>query len=152
MIATGLGPKTKYGQGKLERVKGSAATYAQGKLNPFVGAGVELIAQSNFFGQPLPWSSDKGSKSHPRLTWAQYLGSKAPIPVAEGVRTFAETAHEQGMPDSQIHAYLKAAVSMAGGALGVAVQPDKLSKEDKIEANKKAQHEAALEWDKTHPQ
>jgi hypothetical protein len=96
------------------------------KLSPFAGDIAEGFSGTDMLGRPLPWSSVKPSAGKEKLSWSDYLETKLPIPVAEGMKTFNEAAKEQGMPKSTLDKFLEAViVGGAAGTTGAKVGPDK---------------------------
>lgn len=95
------------------------------KLSPAAGDVVEGFSGTDMLGNPLPWSSVKATATKPKLTWSEYLSTKLPIPLAEGIKTFNDAAKEQGMPKSTLDKYLEALlIGGLTGTTGGKIGPD----------------------------
>lgn len=103
--------------------------YARGKLSPFASPIVDLLAQSDYQGRPLPFSSDRmptylRKRGVQKWTWPEYAVDKlAPIPAEEAIR---EVWKSQGMNDDQVDKYLRAlAVFVVAGGTGARLNEDR---------------------------
>lgn len=95
------------------------------KLSPAAGDVVEGMSGTDMMGNPLPWSSVKPTAAKPRLSWSEYLSTKLPIPIAEGIKTFNDAAKEQGMPKSTLDNILEGfLIGGLTGTTGGKVGPD----------------------------
>lgn len=110
-----------------------AGQYLRGKLSPFAGQVVNVAAQSDFQGRPLPWSKDRvpaylRARGVKRYSWGEYAAQEfTPIPVSEAIR---EVWASQGMNESQIETWLKAiTVGAVAGATGARIVRDYPKKE-----------------------
>lgn len=82
----------------------TALRYGVGKLAPFYGDVAEGILRHDYNGNTMPWSDAKPLHNYNhKLTWEEYAESKLPLPVAEGFKTFYESAHANGMTKNQIN-------------------------------------------------
>lgn len=98
---------------------------ASNKLSPAAADVAELFSGTDNNGNSLPWSSVKPSASREKLTWAEYFESKTPIFLAEGFKTFNESAKENGMPSATLNNYLEGVVvGVLSGTTGAHIQPD----------------------------
>lgn len=102
------------------------------KLSPFAGDIKEGFSGTDMVGNPLPWSSVKPAAGKEKLGWSDYLETKLPIPIAEGFKTFNESAKDKGMPKGTLDDYLQA-VLIGGltGTTGAKVSPEPQPKEVK---------------------
>ena len=103
--------------------------YARGKLSPFAQPIVDVAAQSDFMGRPLPFSTDRvpaylRRQGIGRWTWNQYLTQQfAPIPAEEAVR---EVWQSERMKESDMQKYIKAvSVFFLSGGTGIRLQEDR---------------------------
>jgi hypothetical protein len=95
------------------------------KLSPAAGDVVEGFSGTDMMGNPLPWSSVKPTANKPRLSWSDYLSTKLPIPLAEGIKTFSDAAKEQGMPKSTLDKVLEGfLIGGLTGTTGGKIGPD----------------------------
>lgn len=95
------------------------------KLSPAAGDLAELFSGTDMMGNPLPWSSVKPAKGKEALTWDEYLTTKLPIPLAEGIKTFTESAKENGMPEAKLNDYLQGTiVGILTGTTGAKISPE----------------------------
>lgn len=77
--------------------------YGIGKLSPFYGNVVETATRHDYNGNTLPWSDAKPlHKFNHKLSWSEYISSKAPLPVAEGFKTFYDQANQQGIGKNKL--------------------------------------------------
>lgn len=100
------------------------------KLSPAAGDVVEGFSGTDMLGNPLPWSSVKPTATKPRLSWSEYMSTKLPIPIAEGIKTFNDAAKEQGMPkttlDNILEGFLIGGLTgTTGGKIGPDYSPEK---------------------------
>jgi low affinity Fe/Cu permease len=86
------------------------------KLSPAAGDVAEGITGTDAIGNPLPWSSVKPSAGKGKETWSDYFVNKAPIPLSEGIKTFTESAKENGMSEPLLNRIIEGII--VGGAAG----------------------------------
>jgi flavin-binding protein dodecin len=89
--------KELYGATKTEAIRNQLARYAEYKADPALGLGIEQITRQDVFGRPIPWSNEPGTKSKPKYTYPEYIGSKGPIFLGGGVRDIYESLREKGL-------------------------------------------------------
>lgn len=95
------------------------------KLNPAAGDIEEGFSGTDMMGNPLPWSSVKAAAGKEKLSWSDYLSTKLPIPIAEGIKTFSDAAKENGMPKDELDNYLQAfLIGALTGTTGAKIGPD----------------------------
>lgn len=88
---------------EVETTGKTALKYGIGKLSPFYGDVAEAALRHDYNGNTLPWSSAKPlNKFNHKLSWEEYASSKLPLPVAEGFKSFYESAQENGMSKDKI--------------------------------------------------
>jgi hypothetical protein len=134
-----VGGKDKYGNYKTPDQKDAETLGQQIRFSLSPGAGIvwDLVTGKTAMGRPLPfYKGQKATKKHPRYTPLEYLGSKGPIPLAEGLDVFVEGMRESGMKDPEIVDYLNnsleaVGVAAAAGVIGIKVKPSKEKKEGK---------------------
>jgi len=100
-------------------------------LSPAAGIVWDFTTGKTAMGRPLPgYKGQKATRKHPRYTIPEYIGSKGPIPLAEGLDVFVEGMRESGMKDPQIVDYLNNSLKAVGtaaaaGIIGIKVKPSK---------------------------
>jgi hypothetical protein len=99
--------------------------YGMGKVTPAVERGQELLFGQNWRGQPVPWSSDKGTKKNPRLDWGEYAGSIGPIPLEGPIGYVYEHLKQNGASSKDAMSITKGLIITGLGATGVHVQEEK---------------------------
>jgi hypothetical protein len=99
--------------------------YGMAKLTPSLETGLELLHKQNWRGQPVPWSSEKGTKHNPRLTWGEYAGSHAPIPLEGPIKYVYDHLKQNGASSMDAMAITKGLIITGLGATGVHVQEEK---------------------------
>ena len=87
-----------------------------GRQNPVWDAVQEAIfGQDVGTGRPTPFPGITGkteeTKSHPRIGWVEYFGTKIPIPAANYVHEFYDEATSHGMPPQTAVEWIKLMVS-----------------------------------------
>ncbi len=113
----------------------TAGNYVRGKLSPFAAFGVDVASQSDMFGKPLPFSSDKVPKNvrergEGRYSYPEYLSETfLPIPAEAAIK---EVWSNQGIPENDQNRYLNALLTGAvEGGTGA-----RLSSSQKVKPNK----------------
>jgi hypothetical protein len=91
-----------------------ATEYTRGKLSPFASFATDVTSQSDMFGRPLPYSSDKVPARLRRdgigpYTYGEYAAQQfTPIPMSEAIR---EIWKKQGMDETMIDHWIKGLTS-----------------------------------------
>ncbi len=70
--------------------------YARGKAAPLYSKLADLAFQSDFNGNPLPWSKDKPQAGRHTLSGLEYALQFAPLPIAEAANVTYQSAQETG--------------------------------------------------------
>jgi hypothetical protein len=117
---------------KQEYLGQLASDYAFSKLTPTIGLGKELFTGEAFPHRPLPWSPEKGTKSQPKMGWAEYGLTHAPILATNPARYFFDQLRKGGMSAFDSAAIMKGLILSVVGATGLHVTAEK-------EAAKRAQ-------------
>ena len=99
--------------------------YAEGKATPLYGLGKELVTGHDFFGRPLPWSSDKGTPKKPPVSWGEYAWSKAPIPLTGGAKYVYEQLRKAGASVMDASMWMRAAM-ISGVSATTGVEPKEI--------------------------
>jgi hypothetical protein len=102
--------------------------YVAGKLTPTIGLVKELGFGQNWRGQPVPWSSDKGTKRNQRLTWTEFAGEHAPIPLEGPIGYFYNHLKQNGASSMDAMTITKGLIMSGVGATGVHVQEEPQAK------------------------
>jgi len=106
-------------------------------LSPLGGIVWDFATGRTAMDRPLPFAKgQKATKKHPRYTALEYLGSKGPIPLAEGMDVFVEGMRKSGMKDPEIVDYLNNSLKAIGtaaaaGVIGIKVKGSKEVSEGK---------------------
>jgi hypothetical protein len=98
--------------------------YASSKFAPSIGLVKELGFGQNWRGQPVPWSSDRGTKKNQKLTWGEFAGEHAPIPLEGPIGYFYKHLKENGASSMDAMTITKGLIMMGVGATGVHVQEE----------------------------
>jgi hypothetical protein len=98
--------------------------YGMGKLHPTLERGLELGFRQDWLGRPLPWSSEKGTASRPKLTYGEYAASIGPIPLEGPISFVYDHLKEQGMSAADRTTLIKALIVGGMGAPGFHVRED----------------------------
>ena len=99
-----------------EGVGSTLYKYGVGKLSPAVGDLVEAGVGYDFNGNPLPFRDKKPTSYGHKLSWGEYLSSKAPI-FAEGtIHNIFYGSEEGGLSQSKTEKLLNGALQFAATA------------------------------------
>ncbi|MCL2650324.1 MAG: hypothetical protein FWD60_04755, partial [Candidatus Azobacteroides sp.] len=83
--------------------------YGEGKLSPFYSTVLENITHHDYSGNTLPFYDDKPLYGfNHKMSYTEYLLSKAPLPIAEASQLYNESIRNQGVPEDKVHAFWKA--------------------------------------------
>jgi hypothetical protein len=99
--------------------------YAQNKATPVIGLGKELVTGHDFFGRPLPWSSDKGTPKKPPVSWGEYAWSHAPIPLSAAARVVYDELRKSGASAADAMMWMRAAM-VGGVSATTGIEPKEL--------------------------
>lgn len=91
--------------------------YLRGKLSPGYATVADFAFAQDYNKNPMPFSDEKPTVGHHKLTWGEYLWQKAPLPVAEAATEAYKAAHEQGTSPSTFNNIAKGAMMgiLSGG-------------------------------------
>jgi hypothetical protein len=119
--------KASYGtaRSKEEYLQQLASAYAFGKATPTIGLGKEIFTGEAFPRRPVPWSAEKGTPSQPRMGWAEYGLSHAPILATTPARYFFDQLRKGGMNSFDATAIMKGLIVSAIGATGLHAAAEK---------------------------
>jgi len=93
-------PKERRGASKREAVSSIAGQYEFNKINPSLGLGSEVLAGENWMGRPLPGflgRGQKGTPKRPQMSWVEFAGEHAPIPLEGPIGFVYDKFQENGM-------------------------------------------------------
>lgn len=119
-----LSKKQLHGESKFAATAKTVGQYGMGKLHPTLERGLELGLGQDWLGRPLPWSSEKGTPSRPKLTYGEYAASIGPIPLEGPISFVYDQLRSQGMSGLDSTALLKALIIGGMGAPGLHVRED----------------------------
>ena len=114
--------KEYYTKNKPNAVGETAFKYLKGKLSPFYSTVLENVTQHDYSGNTLPYSdSEPYSKTHAhKLSWLEYVLSKAPLPIAEGVKVYNDAVENQGADPHALDTWWNAiGTSLISGGTGI---------------------------------
>jgi hypothetical protein len=99
LIYNAFGPRQPYQrmESRFESETKTVGGYVRGKLSPAAGIAVDVATQSDFMGNPLPFSKDKPKAGKHQLAIGEYLGQRGPIPLSGAIREVYDNFKEQGM-------------------------------------------------------
>ncbi len=114
MIAAGVAARK--GENKTLTALTRGLRTVVGRQNPIFDAAQELLfGQDVGSGRPTPFPGITGktqeTKGHPRMGWAEFAGTKMPIPVSNYVHEFYDEATSHGMPPKDALAWIKVMVA-----------------------------------------
>jgi len=108
------------GDTRSGKLKADISDYAEGKLSPAIALGKELLTGETFNHRLLPWSRDTSKK--PRMTWAEFATSHAPIPLAGATREVYDSLRERGMNHIDATSLLRGLAAFGAELTGARVQ------------------------------
>lgn len=131
MLHASAGERTKGEElrgSRREQMMKAIGTYVAKKASPAASFGFQILSQHDYMGRPLPWSSDRLTRSERLRGLTQYetpewlLQTFSPIPAEEAVR---EVWRDMGMRTSTTDKVLHAlAAAIPTGLTGVRVWSD----------------------------
>ena len=98
--------KDLHGDTRVQAMGKKGIQYLRGKLSPALGIVADLATQTDYSGNPLPFSDDKPKKYAHKLTWGEYAWEKAPIPIADAAKSMYDGMIENGMTKPQANTWL----------------------------------------------
>ena len=106
-----------------------------GKATPAIQRGVEIGYQQNWQGRPVPWSSDPGTPSRPRLSWGEYAGQIGPIPLEGPIGYVYDHLKKGGASSMDAMTITKGLIITGLGATGLHVkeEPSADTRQHKVE-------------------
>lgn len=126
--ATGKRTPAEKRDSRFSEATGDIGKYVRGKASPFAKVAIDFAAQSDFRGQPLPFSKDKvpaflRREGLQRYTWPKYaMDTLAPIPFEEAIR---EVWSDMGLGIPEQETYLHALLAgLVAGGTGVRYSKD----------------------------
>ena len=140
-------PKQLRGQTKEQALGGIVGQYILGKATPAIGLGQQLLMGQNWQGRPMPWSSSPGTINKktgaitkPRLSWGEFAGSMAPIPLQGPIGYVYDKLKQGGASALDATAIIKGLIISGLGATGVHIKeepspkPPSLTKQQRVAA------------------
>lgn len=105
------------GDTRMQAAGKSAAGYGRGKLAPLYSTIADFFTQQDYNKNPLPFSSDKPTAGHHKLTWTEYGWEHAPLPIAEAAQTTYQSAVENSGDKSAVNNVLNGILlgALSGG-------------------------------------
>ena len=113
------------GESRRERAADILGQYEFNKLTPSLGLGMELGFRQNWMGRPLPFSSEEGTKTRPKMTWAEFAGEHAPIPLEGPIGYFYDKMKERGMSALDATTVTKGLIMFGADVAGLQTQEEK---------------------------
>jgi len=102
--------KERHGDTEAQAYGNTMFHYVRGKLAPGYSLMTDLATKHDFMGNTLPfYSENPDNKFSHKLTYPEYLWSKAPLPVAEAAKITYESAHDNGVDDKTFKNFWKGA-------------------------------------------
>jgi hypothetical protein len=99
--------------------------YGTSKLTPTVRVPAEAIFRQDWQGRPLPWSSESGTKSKPKVSWGEYASSIGPIPLSGPTSYLSQRLRESGMSSLDRNTLIKSLILFGIGLPGFHVKEAK---------------------------
>ena len=103
------------GDTRAQKWAKEAFRYGRGKLAPFYSKIADIAWQTDYSGNPLPFSSDKPREGKHKLTWMEYAWQSAPLPIAEAAHEMYQSAAENGGDPKIVDGLIMAAISGGTG-------------------------------------
>jgi len=101
-------------------IGGKALQYGRNKLSPFYGDMADIVFGTDWAGNPLPFSNQKPSAGHHKLSWGEYFSEKAPIFASDALQNMFTTAKENGLNESTTEKVVNGIMStVLTGGLGL---------------------------------
>lgn len=96
--------------------------YGRGKLAPAYATMADFFFHSDYNKNEMPFSNEKPTAGHHKLTWGEYAWEKAPLPVAEAAQVAYQSALDAGADKVTLNHILNGIVSgVISGGTGVRV-------------------------------
>ena len=112
------------GDTKFTATAKTLGQYGMAKLTPAIQRGLEFGLGQDWLGRPLPWSSEKGTPSRPKLTYGEYAAQIGPIPLEGPIGFVYDQLKKGGMSALDATALTKALIIGGFGAPGFKVTED----------------------------
>lgn len=147
------------GDTRLQAMAKRTFGQARGKAAPLYSTAIDIATQTDYYGNPMPFSPDKPRAGKHTLSWGEYLWQKAPLPVAEAAHVTEQSALDNGATKLQFKDITKGILLGAfSGSTGFRVgespkeRPTPFTEEDKKRpAFKKVLEDWKMELPNTSP-
>jgi hypothetical protein len=108
-----------YGKSGLEAEASAAEGYGRGKLAPLYATISDFVDNKDFNRNVMPkfpvkalnFRNDSPTKGHHKLTWIEYGTQKLPLPVAEGLGVFYQSALDHGANKKHLNSVMDGILS-----------------------------------------
>lgn len=129
MVATGfMASKELRGKSRVGHAGEVLAQWGMGKMSPTIELGLETAYRQDYWGRPVPWSGEKGTKKEPPLTWGEYAGELGPLPLEGPVGYVYDHLRQNGASAKESLSITKALIIFGLGGMGIHVQEEKSAK------------------------
>jgi hypothetical protein len=121
-------PKELRGESRREHVSNLIGQYEMNKATPSIGLGIELGSGQNWMGRPLPGflgRGQKGTPKRPSMTWTEFAGEHAPIPLEGPIGYFYDKMKDHGMSALDATTVTKGLIMFGLDVSGLQVQEEK---------------------------
>jgi hypothetical protein len=119
------------GESRFSATAKIAGQYGMAKLHPSFQRGLEVGLGQNWQGRPVPWSSDPGTPSKPRLSWGEYAASIGPIPLEGPISYVYDKLKKGGTSALDASTIVKGLIISGLGATGLHVKEEQAPQEPK---------------------
>jgi hypothetical protein len=119
------------GESRFSETAKIAGQYGMGKLHPSIQRGLEVTMGQNWQGRPVPWSSDAGTPSKPRLSWGEYAASIGPIPLEGPISYVYDKLKKGGMSALNAITIVKGLIIAGLGLTGLHVKEEQAPQQPK---------------------
>jgi len=123
-----MSSKDLHGETRFAKTADIVGQYALAKVSPPIQRTLEVVHGQNWMGRPVPWSSDQGTKSRPRLSWGEYAANIGPIPLEGPIAYVYDKLKKGGASAMDALAVTKGLIIAGLGATGVHVQEEPAKK------------------------
>lgn len=107
-----------HGESKFASTAKTVGQYGMGKLTPTIQRGLEVGFGQDWAGRPLPWSSEEGTPSKPKLTYGEYAADIGPIPLSGPIGYVYDQLKQSGASSLDASQITKALIIGGLGAPG----------------------------------
>jgi hypothetical protein len=126
------------GESRFSATAKIAGQYGMAKLHPSFQRGLEIGLGQNWQGRPVPWSSDAGTPSKPRLSWGEYGASIGPIPLEGPISYVYDKLKKGGTSALDASTIIKGLIITGLGATGLHVKEEQAPQTPKAKTGRAA--------------